>query len=282
MLICSPWTRGGYVDSNVYDHTSVLRFLAAWTGVKPANVTSWRASVTGDLTTAFDFRHPDFSIPRNIPTLDQTWALTQLTGGSTAPPAEGVQEMPAQERGTRPHRPTNYQLHADVTVDRTTSQVTAALTNTGMVGASLSVYPDAILPFVPTPLTVLPSAPGSYAWDATLTAGKYAFSVYGPDGFLTSFAGQVVPAGQNGGQVPVVTAILRAGTIELTLANEGQQEVTYTLTPNDFRGHTQTVAVKGGKSKTIGWPTDQDGYYDVVITAKSASGFRRRYAGRIA
>ena len=73
-----------------------------------------------------------------------------------------------------------------------------------------------------------------------------------------------MPAGQNGGQVPVVTAILRSGTIELTLANEGQQEVTYTLTSNDFKGHTQTVAVKGGKSKTIGWPTDQDGYYDVV------------------
>jgi phospholipase C len=129
---------------------------------------------------------------------------------------------------------------------------------------------------------VLPSAPGSYVWDATLTAGKYAFSVYGPDGFLTSFAGQVVPAGRSSGQVPVVTAILRSRTVELTLANEGQQEVTYTLTPNDFKGHTQTVAVKGGRSKTIGWPTDQDGYYDVVITATSAGGFRRRYAGRIA
>jgi len=40
MLICSPWTRGGYVDSNVYDHTSMLQFLAAWTGVKPANCLS--------------------------------------------------------------------------------------------------------------------------------------------------------------------------------------------------------------------------------------------------
>ena len=52
--------------------------------------------MTGDLTTAFDFAHPDFSIPRNIPTLAQTWALTQLTGGSTAPPAEGAQTMPAR------------------------------------------------------------------------------------------------------------------------------------------------------------------------------------------
>jgi phospholipase C len=286
MLICSPWTRGGYVDSNVYDHTSVLQFLAAWTGVKPVNVTPWRASVTGDLTTAFDFGHPDFSIPGNIPTLDQTWALTQLAGGSTEPPAEGAQKMPAQEPGTRPHRPTNYQLHADVTVNRTTSQVTAALTNTGTVGACFAVYPDNHLAFRGTPVTVLPSAPRSYVWDATLSAGKYAFSVYGPDGFLTSFAGQVVPAGQNNGPVPVVTATPQSGpggtVVELTLANEGQEAIIYTLTPNDYQGRTQTVTVKARSSTTISWPTDQYGYYDVAITAGTSDGFRRRYAGRVA
>ena len=282
MMICSPWTRGGYVDSNVYDHTSMLQFLANWTGVKPANVTPWRASVTGDLTTAFDFRHPDFSVPKNIPTLDQTWALTQLTGGSTTPPAEGDQKMPTQEPGTRPHRPTNYQLHADVTVNRTTSQVTAALTNTGKVGASFAVYPDALLTAAPTPVTVLRHSPGSYIWDATLTAGKYAFSVYGPDGFLTSFAGTVVPAGRSSGPVPAVTAALRSKTVELTLANQGQQQITYTLTPNDFEGHQQTVTVRHGASKKVSWPANRDGYYDVVITTSTSDGFRRRYAGRIA
>ena len=154
----------------------------------------------------------------------------------------------------------------------------------------MSVYPDAIVPFVPTPFTVLPDAPGSYVWDATvwdatLTAGKYAFSVYGPDGFLTSFAGQVVPAGQNGGQVPVVTAALRhrgTKTVELTLANEGRRGIVYTLTPNDYEGRTETVTVKAGGSSAISWPTDQYGYYDVVITASAVDGFRRRYAGRIA
>jgi phospholipase C len=285
MLICSPWTRGGYVDSNVYDHTSMLRFLTAWTGVQPANVTPWRASVTGDLTSAFDFQHPDFSIPSNIPTLDQTWALTQLTGGSTSPPPEGDQHMPTQEPGTRPHRPTVHQPWADVTVDRTTSQVTATLTNTGPVGVSFAVYPDDYVAFVPTPFTVLASSPRSYVWDATLTAGKYAFSVYGPDGFLTSFAGEVVPADVNAGPVPVVSAALRSAapkTIELTLANEGRQAILYTLTPNDYEGRTQTVTVKPGGSRTFSWPTDQYGYYDVVITTNTADGFRRRYAGRIA
>jgi phospholipase C len=285
MLICSPWTRGGYVDSNVYDHTSMLRFLAAWTGVQPVNVTPWRASVTGDLTAAFDFQHPDFSVPRNIPTLDQTWALTQLTGGSTTPPAEGDQKMPAQEPGTRPHRPTVHQPFADVTVDRKTSQVTAALTNTGKVGVSFAVYPDDYLPATPAPFTVLQGSPRSYVWDATLTAGKYAFSVYGPDGFLTSFAGEVVPANLGAGPVPVVTAAVQPGganTLELTLANEGHQPVVYTLTPNDYEGRTQTVTVKSGGVRTVKWPTDQYGYYDVVITASTADGFRRRYAGRIA
>jgi len=284
MLICSPWTRGGWVDSNVYDHTSMLKFLAAWTGVKPVNITPWRASVTGDLTSAFDFRHPDFSIPANIPTLAQTWALTQLTGGSTTPPAEGAQQMPVQEPGSRPHRPSDHQPFADVTVDRKSSQVTAALTNTGKVGVSFSVYPDNYLAFTPTPVTVLQSSPGSYVWDATQTDGNYAFSVYGPDGFLTSFVGQVVPAGQNSGQVPVVTAALQseAKTVELTLANEGQEQILYTLTPNDYEGRAEVVSVKLGSPRTISWPADQHGYYDVVITANTADGFRRRYAGRIA
>jgi phospholipase C len=285
MMICSPWTRGGYVDSNVYDHTSMLQFLAAWTGVKPANVTPWRASVTGDLTAAFDFKHPDFSIPANIPTLEQTWALTQLTGGSTTPPAEGGQRMPAQEPGTRPHRPTVHQPFADVTVDRRTSRVTATLTNTGRVGVSFAVYPDALLAATPAPVTVQPSSRGSYVWDARLTAGKYAFSVYGPDGFLTSFAGEVAPAGQHAGQIPVVTAAPRsagASRVELTLANEGRDAIVYTLTPNDYEGRTRTVTVRSGDSTTISWPTNHDGYYDVVITANTTDGFRRRYAGRIA
>src|ERR1700729_4330365 len=284
MLVCSPWTRGGYVDSNVYNHPSMLQFLAAWTGVKPANVTPWRASVTGDLTAAFDFQHPDFSIPK-IPTLEQTWALTQLPGGSTTPPAEGDQKMPAKEPGTRPHRPTVHQPFADVTVHRGTGQVTAALTNTGKVGVSFAVYPDDYLPATPAPFTVLQGSPRSYVWDATLTAGKYAFSVYGPDGFLTSFAGEVVPANLNAGPVPVVSAALQSGrakTLELTLANEGHQPVVYTLTPNDYEGRTQTVTVRSGSTKTVRWPTDQHGYCGVVIPANTGAGCGRRYAGRIA
>ena len=40
MTVVSPWIRGGWVDSEVFDHTSVLRFLERWTGVQEPNVSA--------------------------------------------------------------------------------------------------------------------------------------------------------------------------------------------------------------------------------------------------
>jgi phospholipase C len=62
-LIISPWTVGGRVCSELFDHTSALRFLDAWLAAKNlqpagtdfANVSSWRRAICGDLTSAFDF-----------------------------------------------------------------------------------------------------------------------------------------------------------------------------------------------------------------------------------
>jgi phospholipase C len=140
-------------------------------------------------------------------------------------------------------------------------------------------------------VTVLRGQPGSYTWDSTVTLGKYAFSVYGPDGFLTSFAGTVVPAGGHSGAVPVVTVAPLPGksaplpgksaTLRVELGNEGGRDVTYTLTPNDYEGKKQTVTVRSRGTRQVAWPTDPDGYYDVVITASTSDGFKRRYAGRI-
>jgi phospholipase C len=286
MIIASPWTRGGYVDSNTYNHTSMLQFLETWTGVRAANITDWRRSVSGDLTAAFDFAHPDFSIPDlpdTVPLImqsDQEMSFPPVTT-----PPEGDQTFPVQEAGRRPHRPSMHQPHADAVVHRRSGQVTATLSVRGKVGVSLAVYPDAFLPFTATPFTVVQGRHETYNWDTTTTAGKYAFSVYGPDGFLTSFAGTVVPAGHNAGPVPAVAATLarhHRPAVSLELANEGQEEVVFTLTPNDFAGRAQTARVRNGHPKIVNWPTDADGYYDVTVTADTGDGFTRRYAGRIA
>jgi phospholipase C len=56
-----------------------------------------------------------------------------------------------------------------------------------------------------------------------------------------------------------------------------------TLSPHEYEGTTRTVTVQGGSATTVRWPpANQDGYYDVIITAHTGDGFGGRYAGRVA
>ncbi|MCC7068670.1 MAG: phospholipase C, phosphocholine-specific [Burkholderiales bacterium] len=63
-LIISPWTTGGWICSERFDHTSVLRFLERWTGVTEPNISEWRRSTFGDLTSAFRFDEEGAAAPR--------------------------------------------------------------------------------------------------------------------------------------------------------------------------------------------------------------------------
>jgi phospholipase C len=162
--------------------------------------------------------------------------------------------------------------------------VTATMTNTGSLGVSLAVFPDKYLTASATPFTVVNGTDKTYTWNTASTSAKYAFSIYGPDQFVRSFAGTVVSSSTTTGQIPQVSASpVTGGTASLTvtLANAGTTSVVYTLTPNDFAGTTQTVTVAGGGSTTVSWPVDANGYHDVIVTANTTDGFTRRYAGRI-
>jgi phospholipase C len=63
MLIVSPFARGGFVSSDTFDHTSTLRFLETRFGAEVPNLSTWRRSITGDLTSAFNFVKVDSSVP---------------------------------------------------------------------------------------------------------------------------------------------------------------------------------------------------------------------------
>ena len=54
-LMISPWSVGGYVATEQFDHTSVLQFLERLTGVIETNITQWRRQTFGDLTSALGF-----------------------------------------------------------------------------------------------------------------------------------------------------------------------------------------------------------------------------------
>ncbi|HET9103500.1 MAG TPA: alkaline phosphatase family protein [Solirubrobacteraceae bacterium] len=55
MLVVSPFSRGGLVSSDTFDHTSMLRFLETRFGARVPNLSAWRRKTTGDLTSAFNF-----------------------------------------------------------------------------------------------------------------------------------------------------------------------------------------------------------------------------------
>jgi phospholipase C len=163
--------------------------------------------------------------------------------------------MPVQESGNRPHRPSQVMPQADVTVNRSANTVTATMSNAGPVGVSLFVFPDKYLTVSATPFTVVSGTSKTYTWTAVKKNGYgYAFSIYGPDGFVRSFAGAVV----------------------------GVTAVTYTLTVNDYADITQAVTVGASASVNVTWPVDSHWYYDAIVTANTSDGFTRRYAGRIA
>jgi phospholipase C len=94
-IVVSPFSRGGLVCSDVFDHTSTLRFLETRFRVKVPNLSSWRRRSTGDMTSAFNFAaRPNSSRPR----LANTAAVVCKTN---APPVVPSQPMPKQAKGKR-------------------------------------------------------------------------------------------------------------------------------------------------------------------------------------
>jgi phospholipase C len=109
MLVVSPFSRGGYVCSQTFDHTSQLRFLEERFGVKAPNISKWRRKTVGDLTGTLHMNHAVRQVPRMPATTNSQAALTaencsegDILGIATDQPPYPVpakQRMPRQERG---------------------------------------------------------------------------------------------------------------------------------------------------------------------------------------
>jgi phospholipase C len=104
MLIVSPFSRGGFVSSDLFDHTSVLRFLETRFGAEVPNLSAWRRSTVGDLTSAFNFKAPDQSVPTLPATLSTIPNVLEECianlAGTTPYTVPNPQTLPAQEAGT--------------------------------------------------------------------------------------------------------------------------------------------------------------------------------------
>ncbi|MBV9922250.1 MAG: phospholipase [Pseudonocardia sp.] len=107
-IVVSPWTAGGWVCSEPFDHTSALRLLERVTGVVEPNISAWRRRTFGDLTSVFRFGDRPAAAPRGVRPVplpsSSTNAWARLPGAHLPPPRlpGPVQLPPTQEPGTRP------------------------------------------------------------------------------------------------------------------------------------------------------------------------------------
>ncbi len=104
MLIASPFSRGGFLCSDTFDHTSILRFLEPRFGTEVPNLSAWRRETAGDLTSAFNFAEPNGtkpSLPKPHLTHSQANGHCTTSGPVVVPP----NSLPAQEAGGKWRKP---------------------------------------------------------------------------------------------------------------------------------------------------------------------------------
>jgi phospholipase C len=254
MLAISPWSVGGFVNSQLFDHTSVLRFLETRFGVKSPNISAWRRAVAGDLTSAFDFSQGGQPL-----LLGAGDAMKQAEAQCKLPlPNYANEDLPRQERGGKPARPLPYAL--DFGGGAVANGFGIAIQNDGRAGAALRVA-AADAKTGPWFFTVEAGKTLTYTLPRN---GAYDFSLLGPNGFFRRFAGgdhDKVQASFSAGKLSVVNA----SAAGVTLRNGYDKGWSITIAPGD------STVVELDLAKTANW-------YDVSVEGQ---GFARQFAGHI-
>jgi phospholipase C len=272
MFVLSPWSRGGRVCSEVFDHTSILRFMERRFGVAEPNITPWRRAVTGDLTSAFDFSRASASLPAFPSTAGYRPKDAERHPDVVPTPPAG-QALPRQERDRRPLLPAPYDLAADARVD-------------GGLSVDFASHGEAGAAFLMTSTT---STDGP--WTYTVGSGgklsgsrplpehdAHDYAVHGPNGFFRQVSGTGAAKG------PEVTARQDGarGTVLLTLVNHGTVPVR--LTVEDEYGHAGRASYRLRPGASVEHTVEAaraDHWYDVSVTSDRDEAYLRRLAGHV-
>jgi len=285
LIVVSPWSIGGWVNSQVFDHTSLIRFIEArFANHHPdlieTNITPWRRAVAGDLTTAFDFKRPDAWRRITLPGTESYKPEDFVRHPDDVPVPPAHQALPAQETGVRPARALPYALHAHGAVQTADGSFRIDFRNRGRAAAVFQVRSgnggDG-----PRTYTVEPHKNLSDAWNvAAIGAADYDLSVSGPNGFLRAFKGGV--SGHRRANLDV-QAIYdeESNGIGLAISNLGPHEAKVSV----FNAYTRKSIEQDldpGESMSKGWSLKRMyGWYDLVITVEGDAGFAYHFAGHV-
>lgn len=261
MMAISPWSKGGYVCSEVFDHTSVIRFIEKRFGVSEPNITPWRRAVCGDLTAAFDFSRPDERMV-SLPSTASYVATVHHESTLPAPevPQEQERAIIPQEAGLRRRRPLAYDTR--LRLEATATGVKVHLHNPAPIGVVCTAYWDGShhLPHHYT------AGPASRLEDEIpLPKGQdLALTVIGPDGFLRTLSG----TGASTLQVEAWGE--KDGSLRLHLHNGSNERQRVEITDQTYGRDKQMLVLAPAERKEISWPiTRSHHWYDLEVRSAS-------------
>lgn len=277
MLVISTWSRGGWVCSEVFDHTSVIRFLETRFGVREPNITAWRRMICGDLTSAFDFKTPNREPPRQLASLSADQPLPNqaafnaykaVVARRPKPVAPTSPPLPKSEPGQRPWRPLPYDLAVDLR--RQGDQVELVFRNAGAAGASFLVSDRLDADVRPRRYAVGARRALSDVWPTD--QGRYALIVDGPAGLHRAFEGEA------SSDLETRLRTTKDHGLRLRLKNRGPHRLD--LMVEDRRdGAHQAVRLSPGQAQTLDFDVAKSAHwFDLEIRG---DGLRHRLAGHI-
>ncbi len=309
LLVASPWSRGGRINSQVFDHTSILQFLEQFLGRKlgrpviEPNISAFRRAICGDLSSVFIPYHDSTnenlaplqreifveSIHRSQYKPEPSWygplSKSQIQLARRDP--QKADFLPTQEKGIRVAAAIPYQLEVDgvLAPDRRSFRIRfragTNLFGAQSAGAPFSVYANDGKN--PRAFALVAGDLLEDAWTLdTFARASHALRVYGPNGFFRAFSGNALDpplqirceAERNGA--------MASGNVQLTIGNSGSQPRTILVNDLSYGALPQIHTIAEHAVTTIVFDlSNSHGWYDLQITAKRFSGFSHRYAGHI-
>ncbi|RQO34238.1 phospholipase C, phosphocholine-specific [Chryseobacterium sp. KBW03] len=276
MIIASPWTKGGFVNSEVSDHTSVLQFLEKFImkkfnkNVHVDNISDWRRSICGDLTSAFNsssVKAPQMNY------LDQKdYAKTiNAAKNKPVPNLKWYSEselnnnlLEIQERGLKPSNPLPYHFHVNLEGGN------IKMINLKENGVPLLVYDRT--QFNSTHYHFSYALYAKQELSHAVHSGAYEYEVFGPNGFFRKFKGSNIP------ELEIVLVNMTSkNQIELIIRNHKSKNISISM--EDLYGKTKkTISVQKPEEK-ISIDLDKNkGWYDLKLTLND---HLWHFAGRI-
>ncbi|GGC21367.1 hypothetical protein GCM10011386_11700 [Parapedobacter defluvii] len=302
LIIASPWTTGGNVCSQVFDHTSTLQFLETFvnqkfkTAIREDNISAWRRAICGDLTAAFLpadklNRHANLPFIQRDPYLEaihQAQFRDTPNGFRNLGPDDrakasthpwNLPDMPRQEPGIKTASPLPYELYADLISgeDGLTLKLTAGDTFFGKksAGAPFTVYERSHI------RSYALIAGDQLSDDFEIGSDGYDIRVNGPNGFYRRFKGRFAPD---------LSVQLRyetdrgqpTGNLSLMLKNNGSDPLTIHIKDNAYGRPTYTQKLRAGDAETIVQRlANSHSWYDLTVSVDNKPDVSWGYAGKV-